>query len=539
MVHALIIAGLFGLASCVSVPNQVSGSAKAGAPLELPNPPQPEAQALVARFTTDFALVKKAGPAFFQPAVMAKWPCDISQSTIYQAAELTMADPVEAEKMSLNMRKSLREQGLDTGKGQLLPEYINVRISPVAAVCKGGKVDGEVELLTEYETRYEGIQPTVTVKLNTHEAGRVWVRFDAGKVAEPIKSIKRIFRKSEMVYKDKATNEMMTKYAAPQSKDPEITISYALNSANSLSGMFTVKMTPKVSGGVLGVNIDLVQELQSFFFTPTVGNGMRMWDHYSNKEWTMTMKNNVKDGKLHGEQITLQRNATFSGTSLAAMTPGARLVTFNGMEVMETRTSYINGHIVNTAKAPIVAAIQSNFAPPEKIPAPSPIAGNSGKYMSPFTSAGIVAVWAQKPVAVTDNGSELAASAGGAVGGYVAEKALDFVPFGLGGMFGKKAGETAARAATKTTVEPALPSMATVSASSDISFNSVDELAVYLYAKYSSHGEYGRVLALAQKVYPELQAAYTPAIEKASQSSAPKKGKGAEERLDESKVKKR
>lgn len=178
------------------------------------------------------------------------------------------------------------------------------------------------------------------------------------------------------------------------------------------------------------------------------------------------------------------------------------------------------------------AAAQRNFARPEKITAPRPIAGNSGKYRSPFTAAGTVALWAQNPVSGTDNGSDLAASVGGAVGQQLTQKALDFVPFGLGGMIGQKAGESAARAATKKNIEPELPGMDAVIASSDISFNSADKLAVYMYAKNSSHGQYARVLALAQRVYPELQDAYTSAIEKASQASDSKKGQSADERLD-------
>lgn len=177
------------------------------------------------------------------------------------------------------------------------------------------------------------------------------------------------------------------------------------------------------------------------------------------------------------------------------------------------------------------AAIQRNFARPDKIIAPRPIAGNSGKYRSPFTVAGTVALWAQKPISETDNGSDLAANVGGAVGRQVANKVFENIPF-VGGIIGQSVGESAARAATKKNIEPELPGMDAVIASSDISFNSVDKLAVYMYAKNSSHGQYARVLALAQRVYPELQDAYTPAIEKASQASDSKKGQSADERLD-------
>jgi hypothetical protein len=186
-----------------------------------------------------------------------------------------------------------------------------------------------------------------------------------------------------------------------------------------------------------------------------------------------------------------------------------------------------NKQTISIAPAPP----NQTLATPNKITAPTPIAGNSGKFMSPFTAAGAVALWAKKPVAATDNGSTLAATAGGAAGQYAADKALSFVPFGLGGMIGRKAGESAARAATKTNLEPELPSMNAVIASSDISFNSADDLAVFLYAKHSSRGEYAQVLALAEQVYPELKAAYTPAIEKASQPPAAKMEANPQERL--------
>lgn len=167
-------------------------------------------------------------------------------------------------------------------------------------------------------------------------------------------------------------------------------------------------------------------------------------------------------------------------------------------------------------------AIQPNFVSPDKIIAPRPIAGSNGSYKSPFTSAGGIAPWAQERKTEMDNGSDLAASAGGAVGQHIANKALDFVPFGLGGMIGRNAGESAGRAATRKAIEPALPTMEVVQATSDISFNTLDELAVYMYAKNSSHPQYARVLALAQRVYPDLQQTYADAIERASHSRSAK-----------------
>jgi hypothetical protein len=51
---------------------------------------------------------------------------------------------------------------------------------------------------------------------------------------------------------------------------------------------------------------------------------------------------------------------------------------------------------------------------------------------------------------------------------------------------------------------------------SDISFNSVQDLAVYMYAKNSSHKDYAEALKLTQEIYPELKTAYFAAISNAS-----------------------
>lgn len=186
-----------------------------------------------------------------------------------------------------------------------------------------------------------------------------------------------------------------------------------------------------------------------------------------------------------------------------------------------------------------MAVRQRNAAPlplPNTINPSTPISGNSGKYMSPFTASGAVAVWAQKRVATTDNGSDVAGAVGGYVGKRVADKALDFVPFGLGGMIGSKAGDAAGRAVTRKTIEPALPTPYEAKASSDISFDSVDELAVYIYSKNSDHPEYARVLAVAEQVYPELRNSYKAAIENASHVPPKKEGKSAAQKLKELKT---
>jgi hypothetical protein len=55
-----------------------------------------------------------------------------------------------------------------------------------------------------------------------------------------------------------------------------------------------------------------------------------------------------------------------------------------------------------------------------------------------------------------------------------------------------------------------------IRANSDMSFNSVDDLALYMYVKNSSHKDYAEALKLTQEIYPELKTRYGQAILTAS-----------------------
>ncbi len=127
--------------------------------------------------------------------------------------------------------------------------------------------------------------------------------------------------------------------------------------------------------------------------------------------------------------------------------------------------------------------------------APEPIYGNTGKYMSPFTEDGTIAPWVEKSMAAAAG-----AGLGGAVGAYAGQKALEQVPF-FGGLLGSMAGKAAGR-------EIALSAAGGwdfIRANSDLSFNSLDDMARYLQAHHASHPQYAEVLKATYEIYPELQ----------------------------------
>jgi len=139
---------------------------------------------------------------------------------------------------------------------------------------------------------------------------------------------------------------------------------------------------------------------------------------------------------------------------------------------------------------------------PEEIVAPEPISGNSGEYMCPYTQDEVLAMWVDKAV-----NARLASGVGAAVGAAVGQKAFEQIPI-LGGLIGRKIGEEAGR---KIAIK-ASGGMEYIKSTSDLSFNEVDNLAVYLYAKYSYNEHYDGALKATYAIYPKLQRRYVTAI---------------------------
>ncbi|MFK5892129.1 MAG: hypothetical protein QM504_02790 [Pseudomonadota bacterium] len=165
----------------------------------------------------------------------------------------------------------------------------------------------------------------------------------------------------------------------------------------------------------------------------------------------------------------------------------------------------------------------------DEIVAPEPIYGNSGKFMSPYTEDEVLAEWVDKAV-----NAKAGAQIGAAVGAYAGAKALEMVPF-FGGMMGKYAGEAIGRQIAIT----ASGGMEYITSTSDLSFNSLDDMSVYLYVKFSTHDHYQDALSATMEIYPELKQVYQAALYKASAAApdpeqvAKIKQQREQQRLDE------
>ncbi len=146
------------------------------------------------------------------------------------------------------------------------------------------------------------------------------------------------------------------------------------------------------------------------------------------------------------------------------------------------------------------------IAAPSELTAPTPIEGSAGKYASPFTSDGVTAGWVTKSMQV-----KAAGQIGSMAGNYAGQKAMEQVPF-VGGFLGKKAGEAMGRGIALKSIggEEFLRS------STDLSFNSLSDMALFMYVNYSANPEYQKILDATYAIYPEFQTAYLPALQSAS-----------------------
>ena len=133
---------------------------------------------------------------------------------------------------------------------------------------------------------------------------------------------------------------------------------------------------------------------------------------------------------------------------------------------------------------------------------PTPKLDNTGEYMCPYTQDGVLAEW-------TDNAinAAIGASVGSMAGAYAGQQALGMVPF-VGGFLGSYAGEEMGRMVA---LEMAGGEEFVIE-SSDVSFDTLEDMSVYLYVKHSNHEHYQSALDATMKIYPDFQGVYQHAL---------------------------
>lgn len=145
-----------------------------------------------------------------------------------------------------------------------------------------------------------------------------------------------------------------------------------------------------------------------------------------------------------------------------------------------------------------VAGANPDYEAQLQAAAPKPIEGNAGKFMSPFTSDGVTTEWVTKAMSVKAGGQ-----IGSAAGALVGQQALKSVPF-LGSFLGDAVGNEIGRSAAMS----AIGGEEFLKNSSDLSFNSLVEMAAYLRAFHATHPEFKSIVEATNSIYPDFKQTY-------------------------------
>lgn len=128
----------------------------------------------------------------------------------------------------------------------------------------------------------------------------------------------------------------------------------------------------------------------------------------------------------------------------------------------------------------------------ELMPLPEPIYGNTGKFMSPFTEDRTVTPWVEKGLQVS-----VAGNVGSALGSLAASSSDNLLLAVAGGVAGHVVGTEV--------VLKAMGGWDYIKDNSDMSFDTVEEMARYLVDENGSHPQYKQVLNATYGIYPELR----------------------------------
>lgn len=146
----------------------------------------------------------------------------------------------------------------------------------------------------------------------------------------------------------------------------------------------------------------------------------------------------------------------------------------------------------------------SSMPKPAQVVAPSPIMNNGGKYYCPYSQDDTIAEWVDQGIT-----AQALRGIGGAIGRELGSRAVSSIPI-VGSIFGNKAGKALGRAVA---VELA-GGWDKIKATSDMSFNSYREMAVWLYVTKGERKEFQQVLKLAGGIYPDLAKNFNKYVKK-------------------------
>ncbi len=154
----------------------------------------------------------------------------------------------------------------------------------------------------------------------------------------------------------------------------------------------------------------------------------------------------------------------------------------------------------------LLTGCTQHIAKPDQLATPQPIDGNDGEYLCSITKDMVLAEWSDK-MANVSLGASIGRTAGAVAGSY----ALRQIPF-VGGFLGDMAGKAIGR---KIAIESA-GGMDFIKKTSDLSFATPEDMALYLYTKYYGQEHYAEAIKAEMELYPEFKEKYVRALVAAS-----------------------
>lgn len=153
---------------------------------------------------------------------------------------------------------------------------------------------------------------------------------------------------------------------------------------------------------------------------------------------------------------------------------------------------------------------------PIVLEAPEPLKGVTGKYFLPYKADGELTAWAEKGLGV---GSRVGAAVGEKAGETAGKALASKIPFGglAAGALKSKGKEIGAASA--------LGGADAIKAGSELSFNALNDYAVYLFVRHGGDSNYKEVLSVAMALYPDLEGRFQGAIQDAYKAQAAKAAK--------------
>lgn len=141
--------------------------------------------------------------------------------------------------------------------------------------------------------------------------------------------------------------------------------------------------------------------------------------------------------------------------------------------------------------------------------APTPLTNQTGAYFLPYNSKGELTEWANKVVS-----AQIGAAVGAKAGEQAGKAVTSRIPGGglLNGAIKNKSKEIGA--------VTAIGGTEFIKKTSDLSFDSLEDYAVYLHVKHSAESNYATTLATAMAIYPALEKGYDDALKSAYQRAA-------------------